>query len=238
MATFNDADLGTADGSGTAIAATAVNVAAGDLVVLFGKYEGAVDAGASASWDQTVNEQGSIANKNHANNDLNGRMWYGRATSSGTIVGTLNTPAGRAFRKVHVLTFTPAASKKLVFDVEGTAGTGSTDTSTTSAASNTGNGCAVASFAYYGSVSSTEGAGWTPGVGATTQSAFSEYRLLTGAGSITGNCTTTGGGIEWTAQMIAFVEQADAGAGSMIDDSANEWNPLEAQTNPLLVSVW
>jgi hypothetical protein len=38
--------------------------------------------------------------------------------------------------------------------------------------------------------------------------------------------------------MIAFVEQADAGAGSMIDDSANEWNPLEAQTNPLLVSVW
>jgi hypothetical protein len=47
--------------------------------------------------------------------------------------------------------------------------------------------------------------------------------------------TDTAGTIAW----IAYEVQAAAGGGgSMIDDSANEWNPLEAQTNPLLVSVW
>jgi hypothetical protein len=130
--TFNDADLASNDSSGTALACAAVTVTAGDLVVLFGKHEGAVDASASVSWDQTVNEQGSIANRAHANTDLNGRIWYGRATASGTIVGTLNTPGSRAFRKVHVYTFTPTAGQKLVFDVEAASGSGTSSSGTTS----------------------------------------------------------------------------------------------------------
>jgi hypothetical protein len=208
--TFNDADLASNDSSGTALACAAVTVTAGDLVVLFGKHEGAVDASASVSWDQTVNEQGSIANRAHANTDLNGRIWYGRATASGTIVGTLNTPGSRAFRKVHVYTFTPTAGQKLVFDVEAASGSGTSSSGTTSAASNAGAGCAVAGFSYYGSVvSSTAGSGWTGQLGAANAAAYSQYRILTSGGSITGDCAIGGGGIEWVAQMLAFVEQAD-----------------------------
>jgi hypothetical protein len=50
----------------------------------------------------------------------------------------------------------------------------------------------------------------------------------------TSNIAMTSGG--WAG--VGLFVPAAGGGGSMIDDSANEWNPLEAQTNPLLVSVW
>ena len=56
------------------------------------------------------------------------------------------------------------------------------------------------------------------------------------ANSFTIGYTVTGTATAFLAYEIQAA--AGGGGGSMIDDSANEWNPLEAQTNPLLVAVW
>jgi len=214
MATLHDSDQGSNDASGTTLAAPAIDITTGDLIVVLVKYEGAVDASASVTFNQTVTDTGSSANKANANGDLNARLFYARATTTGTIVATMNTPGSRPFRITHVYSLTPAGGTVLNFDVEAVAGEGNTAAPTTSAASVSAAGAAVAGFGYYNSKDTSAGTGWTVLPGLTTSAAGSEYRFPTGAGSITGDCTIIGAS-PWAAVMLAFKQESAGGGGQV-----------------------
>jgi hypothetical protein len=209
--TFHAAALAEDASSGTALASATVAVTAGDGVLVWCKYEGAVDTGTNVTFNQSVTLTGSGSNKANSNNDLNGRWFYAKASASGTIVATMNTPGSRPFRAVHCYTFTPTSGQELVFDVASAGGEGNGAVLAISGGtmSVAGSGCAVGGFAYYSSISTTAGSGWTVGLGGATTSCASEYRILSASGSIDCNATENVGAV-WAAIGLAMKEQTAA----------------------------
>ena len=212
MASFHDIDTASNDGAGTSLAAPGIDVTAGDLVCVFGKWEGAADSGATVSYaGVTVNNQadGPTINRTAgaASGDLSQRCWYGKAASTGTLTATLNT-ASRPFRKIVAASATPAASTELVFDASNTA-QGQSTTPSAGNVTNAGAGFAFASFGEYSTVVLTAGTDWTVGIGNPVGSSLvTEYRALTTGGTITCNGTTGSSDPDWTAIGIAFKEQS------------------------------
>jgi hypothetical protein len=212
VSTLHDTATGNADASGTTVScADALTVTAGDLVVVAVKHEEAsttiqVDTGASTPVFSTAN-----AYRYHAGTDLAGYVAYWKATSSGTVTPRAVLAAARAFKQIRAWAFTPAGGTELVLDTvaaaEGTGGAGSAGSASATAA-----GASVVVLPIYSSVDIAAGSGWTEAAehgGATSLNG--EYRLQTGAGSLTGDWGDTSGWA-WIAQMAIFKEVAAGGA--------------------------
>ena len=192
MATLHDTALATGDASGTTLStADALAVTAGDLVVVGFKHEGAtaavtsVDTGASTPAFSVARATEIYA----GNNDLNGFVYYWTATATGTINPRVVLAAARTFRKLKAYSFTPAGGATWAL---GNTNSAQVDTTTPSAgaADATAAGVSVAFFQMYASRALTVGAGWSEAAEFNlTDAQDTEYRLPTGAESITGNGT-------------------------------------------------
>lgn len=240
MATLHDTALGTDDASASTLScADTLTVTAGDLVFAEGKFEGATtsitfDTGAATPTFTVANAVAA-----HANNDLHKASAAWIATSTGTVTVRYVLGAARLWKTIRAYSVTPGASKTLsatATAVNSATGTGGSASLATGSASATGAGVSFAGYVLYGSRTLTASGGWGEAAEFDISSAHcTSYQLHSGAGSLSG-AGTLNSDVEYVGQ-IAIFDEADAG-GSMIDDSANEWNPLEAQTNPLLIGVW
>lgn len=217
MATLHDTAMGLDDAAGTSLGTTdTLAVTAGDLIVVLFKHEGAADTWANGDCTDGTNTY-TIGNAalHHSNGDLGAITFYATAAGSGNITPTV-TSASRTYRSIKAYSFTPAASKTLQVGntaaVQGTAD--ANGLMSAGSASATAAGCAVVSFAHYASWDfEALGSGWSEATEFDTQGASAlktEYRLQTGAGSLTGDADTVGANGPYIAQMIIFNE-ADAG---------------------------
>lgn len=207
MATLHDTAKGIDDTSGTTLATTdALAVTAGDLIVLLAKSEG---ASTTVSGSDGQGNAYSVANAflEHGNGDLSGAVLYAIAGSTGTINPTATYGASRPFRFVSAWSFTLGAGKTGWALAATNVATGSgTAALSAGAASATTSGVAVTGGHLYGTRGITPGSGWTvplefSGGGAQV----TQYQLVAGAGSITGNCTLSFA-VDWIAQLAIFSE--------------------------------
>ncbi len=207
MATLNDTANGSNDASGTVLATDdALNVTAGDLIVLLAKCEGATTT-VTGSDGQGNTYLTARAFLEHSNGDLSGAILYAIASSTGTITPTATYGAARPFRIVSAYSFSLGAGKTgwALGNTNAAQGTASTALNA-GAASATDTGVAVAAGHLYGSRVLTAGTGWTiPAEFSSSAAQVSEYRLITGAGSITGDGTLSGV-VDWVAQVAIFTE--------------------------------
>lgn len=216
MATLNDTAVGTSDGSTTTVScADALTVTAGDLVFVTMKHEEAlttvqVDTGASTPVFTTAN-----AYRHHAGIDLGGYTAYWIATSSGTVTPRAVLGAARAFKQIKAFSVTPAGGQTLALDTvaaaEGTAGAASAGSASATAA-----GFSAVGLPIYSSVDIAPGTGWTEAAEHNNANSLNaEYRLQTGAGSLTGDWGDTSGW-QWIAQMAIFKEVLSASPAALM----------------------
>lgn len=207
MAALQDTAKGLDDTSGTALATTdALAVTAGGLIVLLPKCEGATTTVAgSDSQGNTYNVANAFLE--HSNGDLSGAILWAIASATGTINPTATYGAARSFRIVSAYSFTLGAGKTgWALDAVNAAQGTSSSAASAGAASATDSGVAVAAFHLYGSRVLTAGAGWSiPAEFSSSAAQVSEYRLPTGAGSITGDGTLSSV-VDWVAQLAIFRE--------------------------------
>lgn len=208
MATFHDsAKSGTDNSSGTSTpTADTLAVTAGDLIYVVCKWEGA--NGAVASVTDGVDTYAEVTPvQNHTNNDLHLRTFSTLATTTGTRTITFALDAARPYRRCSAISYTPAATKSFALDAIATPPATPNNTAAVSAgsASATDAGCAIASFGLYGDRTLTVGSGWTLPAELDNTMAIMEHRAVTGAGSITGDGTFSGG-VEWLAHLAIFKE--------------------------------
>jgi hypothetical protein len=223
MATLHDTALGSNDAAGTSLAtADALTVTAGDLIVVLFKHEGASDTWANGDCTDGTNSY-TIANTavHHTNTDLGSVTFYATAAGTGSITPAVAS-ASRPYRWIKAYSFTPAASTTLqIGNIAAAQGASDSGTGAMSAgsASATAAGCAVVAFAQYASFPFTSvGSGWSEATEFSTQgsaSLKSEYRLQSGAGSLTGDALAGAGSLDYIAQMVIFNE---SGGGSPITD--------------------
>lgn len=213
MATLNDTALGGADGSGTTVScADALNVTAGDLVVAGVKHEGAattitIDTGAATPTFTDAN-----AHLEAGFDDLGGKVQYWIATSTGTVTVRAVFGAARSFKQIKAYSFTPAGGTTWALgNVAAAAGAGTSPASGNASA--TVAGCATGFIHAYGSVSLTPGSGWSEAAELNvTSSLVTEYRLVTGAGTLNANGTI--GDQEWISQLAIFNEVGGGGGAA------------------------
>lgn len=213
MATLNDTALfnGDATSSTTVSTTDALNVTAGDLVWVQIKWEGAngvtaqVDTGASTPTFTSCN-----ALIDHTNNDLHGQTFALIATSTGTVNPRMVLSAARTWKYIRAYSVTPAGGKS--FSATATAvnaaqGTGSPLSAGSASAG--GAGVAFTAFDLYNSHTFTAGTGWTEPAEFNLDGGLAcQYRLISGAGSVTGEESSTGFSDAWIAQLAIFDEAA------------------------------
>lgn len=213
MATFHDtAKSGTDNSSGTSTpTADTLAVTAGDGIYVQCKWEGANAAVATVSDGvDTYTEVTPV--QNHTNNDLHIRTFWTTATTTGSRTITFTLNAARGFRRCSAISFTPAGGTTFALDAIATPPATPSNTAAVSAgsASATAAGFAVASFAIYGDRNLTVGSGWTLPAELDNTMAIMEYRVVSGAGSITGDGTFNSG-VEWLAHLAIFKETGGGG---------------------------
>lgn len=212
MATFIDADRA-ADNTGTPISSLALpsmTAQSGDWFIAHAKWEGTTTTVTATADVGTSNTGATTATQHTGTNDHHSRMFYGQITSGSAAVLTVNFSASRPYVVWHGYIFRPAGGQILVFDTAATPTQGSSDDPATGSTANAAAGAAVCGVAIYSSKAPIPGTGWTE-VLSTTESGYSEYRLLTGAGNIVGDCDFDADPGEWIAQMVILKEQAEAG---------------------------
>ena len=210
------------DSSGTTLGTTAtLNLATGDVVVAWHKWEGA---------DTTVScakDTGSPANThtlgtkiNHGNGDLSGQFTYllsATADTTATFRQTLS--ASRPYRRLIVLQFRPDAGETVSLDVQNT-GSGTSLTPTSGSITTTGTDEIV--IGGYGEYSANSTSSETIGGTAATEPAASPqgyssawYRILTGTmtgGTASGSIGSTQ---DWVCNIIA-IKSVSAGGGTAV----------------------
>jgi hypothetical protein len=212
MTSYVDAASSKQDASGTTTnSTTSIAVTAGDLILIFSKFEG---DGTSTTCTISDNAGGgtnvytSRANKNHASANLWAWMHSAIAKASETLTFTQTFSAAQSFRNFHITVHRPTASTTFAYDnAIATDNSGTSTPSTGSFAVAGVGGAAMASFAEYNSGTWTQGTGWTERI---DSAAYSETRILT-------NETTIDGTATWTATdssialAVAFKEESSAG---------------------------
>lgn len=211
MTTLHDTALVNGDGTSvtTISTADALAVTAGDLVFAQVKWEGStgatanMDTGASTPAFTSIN-----ANLSHSNGQLHCQTFAWIATSTGTVNPRAVFDFAREWVSIRAFSITPTASKNFNLSlVNVNAAQGTSTTPSAGSASAGAAGAAFATFGLYGSVTLTPGTGWTqPAEFSASDADKAEYRLQTGAGSLTGDGTLSGG-IEWVAQLAIFDEE-------------------------------
>lgn len=219
MATFHDSALGSAAASSVGPLATtdALTVTAGDLVASCGKWESGTttvtfDSGASTPLFTVANavrqESGSLTC---------GAIYFWIATATGTINPRMTLGAARDFREHRALSITPAAGKTFVLgNVNAADGPLSATLISAGTAAATGAGVGITGIALFGSRTITPGTNWLePAEFNTSISAHAQYQLISGSGTITGDCTLSSA-VEFVIQLALFMEVAlPSGAGPL-----------------------
>lgn len=227
MSTLNDTALGTNDGSGTTLSTgDALNVTAGDLVVVGVKWEGAtttasIDTGASTP---TFTDANAIYNMSSgiASGDMSGVVKYWIATSTGTVTPRVVLGAARTFRKIKAYSFTPAGGTTLELgNVAAEEDPSLLTALSLGPISATAAGVATVFVQMYGTRSLTPGSGWSEATEFNISDAqVTEYRLPTGSGSLTGDGTLSAT-VDYIGQMAIFNEVALGGGAQNITGSGN-----------------
>jgi hypothetical protein len=209
------AAVGNNDGAaGTTLDATSsLNVAAGDLLIGWGKYEGTNDTFAIAKTtggnDFTFDAGDEI---NHTNNDLNGSFGYKISASADATFTPRLTTGSRAFRSLIVLQFRPDAGETVTKD-----GSNKAEGSTT--AINSGNitttgtdGVVVGAYGPYSARDTNseliDGVAATEPTNSPQGFASAWYRILTAAISSGAATATIGGAEQHIEAVIAFKSEA------------------------------
>lgn len=211
MAALRDTAKGSNDVTGTSLAtADALNVVAGDLIVLCAKCEGATTTVEGLDGQSNSYVPGN-AFFEHSNGDLSGATLFAIASATGTITPTAVYGGSRPFRIVSAYSISLGAGKTgWALDAVNAAQGTSSSAASAGAASATDSGVAVAAFHLYGSRVLTAGAGWSiPAEFSSSAAQVSEYRLPTGVGSITGDGTLSSV-VDWVAQLAIFRETTGA----------------------------
>ena len=120
--------------------------------------------------------------------------------------------------------FTPAGGMSFTADTPGHAiAEGNATTYSSGALSITDAGAASAFFATYQIAGVTQGSGWTETYDADT--AYSEYRLPSGAGSITGDASTAVAD-RFVAGILHTIEVTSGGGGGPTEDPISACYPV------------
>lgn len=206
--TFHDsAKSGADNSSGTSTpTADALAVTAGDLIVVIVKWEQALAGSTVTVADGTDTYSAATTAQGHTNNDLNMQMFWAVATTTGTRTITATHSVARTFRRVGAMSFTKGAGATgwaLGNTVQGTNGNSNASPSAGSLSATTS--CvAVMCSGMYGDRNMTAGSGWiAPAELATAFMACCEYRLLSGAASLTCDASYSAG-VEWLAHGACF----------------------------------
>lgn len=228
MASLHDQD-GNADSSSGTILSTLnqVTITAGDLVYWEGKWEGA--NGANPSFDtgaSTPVASVACAVVDNPVETMHTASGWWVATATGSFTPRMVLDAARNFRTLRVWVISPdVAGSVWTLDAATTVATtsgNSTATPTAGPLSATRKGVAFAGFGAFSSVSLTAGAGWTiPSEFAGASFLPNEYRLVSGAGSITANGTLSGS--PHTNTMLAIfgetVASSDVSGSATLEDA-------------------
>ena len=199
------------DNSATSLAVTLNNVGAGNLIVIWAKFEGAATT-ISVSDGTTAFQNGTMAN--HANADLHASFAYLLIGNSGNKTFTCTFGAARPYVRLHVWEFSYSGTASL--DVQNT-GTGTSANPLSGNVTTTGTDeVAVGGYGEYGGnpVSAPE-INAVAANGSTINEpagsfAASWYRLLT-ATFTTGHANVTMSNFDWICNIISFKVAALAG---------------------------
>ena len=208
------------DSSGTLLSTTAtLNLSAGDVVVVWHKWEGAdttVSCAKDAGSPANTNSLGSKIN--HSNGDLNGQFTYLlSASADGSAVFRQTLSASRPYRRILALQFRPDASETVSLDVQNT-GQGSDLAPTSGSITTTGTDEIV--IGGYGEYSANTTTSEAIGGTAATEPAASPqgfssvwYRILSStmsSGTATASIGSTAG---WICNIIAIKSVAAGATG-------------------------
>ncbi len=208
MTTYNGIRSNLATGSGSSIATSAsITVAVGDCVHVGVKYEGGTTTCTVA--DGLGNTYNQLDKTNHSGGEPELAVFECIVTTGGTCTPTATLGAARTYRTIMAHFFSPTAGTSFSSDSPGFKNAqGTSSTPSTGSYSPTDAGPASCFVATYVAAGGTQGSGWTETYDADT--GYGEYRILTGAGSITGNCTMDSAD-RWVATAINTIEVAGSG---------------------------
>lgn len=225
--TFIASAQGASESSGTTLdcntggSSGALNVAAGDSLVVWVKHEGASTTIAVADTGGGNSFTFDAADKqNHSNGDLSATFGYLlSASADASFVGRLTLGAARAFRTIQVWQFRPDAGETVTKDqsndAQGSSGSISSGNITTT-------GTDVIVVGGYGEyTANNSSAHQIGGVNATavmqSQTALANftaswYRIL--SATMTGAATCTNSSADWIGAVIALKSEAAGGGGA------------------------
>jgi hypothetical protein len=200
------------DSSTTSINRTGVAVNAGDLIVVFDKWE---DGDATL----TVTDNASGGSNTYTNltkrsvtGNVYGQLAWAVAKATETLTVTCGISPARPYKRLHVHVARPASGYSFQFDAEAGAAGSSNSPSTGAFTVAGGTGYAVVAVGEYTVVQYTPGSGWTEAI---DSNSFSAYRLLTTETSITGNATCSGN-MDWVAVAGAWKTVSTGGAATAL----------------------
>lgn len=203
MATHVGVVTGDDNASGLSLATSSgIAVQAGDCIVVFSKWEdGSTTATISDNAAGSSNTYTNRSTVNHSNASLCTRMHTAIAKASETLTITQTLSVSRSFRRCWVLVGRPAGGTVFFYE-GGVSAQGTSAAASSGALSIWGAGYSVAAFGEFAGATWTPGSGWTEAI---DNNAMAEYRLPTGATSITGDGTPSGS-MDWTAHAVHFRE--------------------------------
>lgn len=209
MATYNGVRSNYNSGSATSIACSAsISVAVGDLVHVGVTCEGGSTTVSVA--DGLGNTYTEVENENYSGGEPQLAVFECFVTAAGTATPTATFGASRSHLGINAHFFTPGGGNAFASDTPGSViAEGSSATLLSSGSlSISAAGAASAFFGTYRAAGVTPGTGWTETVDVDT--AYAEYRLPSGSGSITGDATHGGGSDRFMAAAIHTIEVAGA----------------------------
>lgn len=188
MATYNGAANNVNSGSTASLAcSSSKSVAVGDLIHVAVKHEGGSTSVTVA--DGLGNTFTQVDSLNHSGGEPELVTFRCVVTNAGLSAPAATLGAARVWVAIMAHFFTPAVGKTFTADTPGHAiAEGNATTYSSGALSITAAGAASAFVATYQIAGVTQGSGWTETYDADT--AYAEYRLPSGSGSITGDATT------------------------------------------------
>jgi hypothetical protein len=203
------------DTSDTSMAVTLAGVGAGNLIVLWAKYETDVnnDATVSAS-DGTSSFVARAVNHHNTLNDLHGVFLYLLVGNSGSRTYTVTWSEAVAFKWLHVREFSYTGT--LSFDVDNVTAEGASGTNPASGTiTTTGTDeVAIGGVSHYQATTFTSpligGSAAASLIGSGT-STGSFHRILTATMTNGAAAATTDTGLEWVSSIISFMTGAGGG---------------------------
>lgn len=210
MTTYNGVRSNYDTASDTSIAASAsITVAVGDCIHVGVKYEGGTTT-CSVS-DGLGNTYSQLDKTNHSGGEPELAVFECIVTTGGSCTPSASLGAARTYRTLIAHFFTPTGGTTFASDSPGfKVGQGNSTTPSTGSYTPSAAGAASCFVATYTVAGVTEGTGWTETYDADT--GYAEYRILGGAGAITGDCTV-GFSDRWVATAVNTIESGGGGGG-------------------------